>query len=558
MKSSLPCAIYTRKSSEEGLEQDFNSLHAQREACEAYIKSQQHEGWRVVPTHYDDGGYSGGSMDRPALNRLLDDLNHKRIKIVIVYKVDRLTRSLADFAKIVEKFDTLGVSFVSVTQQFNTTSSMGRLTLNVLLSFAQFEREVTGERIRDKISASKQKGMWMGGIPPPGYRPDGRRLVVEPQGAELIREIFRRYLALGSVRELRHSLMRDDLKSPSMTASTGRLIGNKFFMRSQLYRILSNPSYIGRIRHKDKSYEGSHPAIIDVATWDAVQSLLASNLKSHIKRRSMPSDSLLTGLLYDEQGGRLIASHSQKRSKRYRYYLSEGLVTGTRKESPHGIRLPAKDLETIVIEHLRQWLLTPEKLMAELDHLQAYDVQHIISHARQAAEALKSEDDARFTLIQKLLARVIIRQQSLHLHVRPLCLLHEQKKAIDPDEPVVLLDLEIQVQRCGFAMKLFIRGDSARIPQEPNTKLLNIIQQGLHWMEQLTSGEAANVGELSKKYRVTNSHITRQIYRAMLAPDIIRSVLSGTHPVTFTSETLKNNVPLPLDWHEQKRQLGFK
>ena len=558
MKTSLPCAIYTRKSSDEGLEQDFNSLHAQREACEAYIKSQQHEGWKVVPTHYDDGGYSGGSMDRPALNRLLDDLNHKRIKIVIVYKVDRLTRSLADFAKIVEKFDALEVSFVSVTQQFNTTSSMGRLTLNVLLSFAQFEREVTGERIRDKIAASKQKGMWMGGIPPTGYRPDGRTLVVEPQGADLIREIFRRYLVLGSVRELRHSLIRDELRSPPMTAATGRQIGNKFYIRSQLYRILSNPTYIGRIPHKDKSYEGNHPAIIDLATWDAVQALLASNLKNHIRRRSMPSDSLLTGLLYDDKGVRLIASHSQKRSKRYRYYLSEGLVTGTRKDSPQGIRLPARDLETIVIEHLRQWLLTPEKLITELDQLPPQDVQRLVGHALQAAETLNSETDTRFALVQRLLARVVVRQDSLHLHVRPLGLLHDQKKAITKDELVVILDLETRVQRCGFAMKLFIRGDSTKIRQEPNAKLLNIIQQGLQWMEELASGNAASVGELSKKYKVTNSHITRQIYRAMLAPEIIRSVLNGTHPISFTSETLKNKVPLPLNWQEQKFQLGFE
>ena len=201
MKATLPCAIYTRKSSDEGLEQDFNSLHAQREACEAFIQSQRHEGWKAVSTHYDDGGYSGGTLERPALKQLLDDLKRHRIKVVVVYKVDRLTRALADFAKIVEQFDALGVSFVSVTQQFNTTSSMGRLTLNVLLSFAQFEREVTGERIRDKIAASKKKGLWMGGYPPLGYRPNGRTLVVEPAEAALVKTIFSTYLQEGNVRQ---------------------------------------------------------------------------------------------------------------------------------------------------------------------------------------------------------------------------------------------------------------------------------------------------------------------------------------------------------------------
>src|SRR6202051_5040831 len=255
-------AIYTRKSSEEGLEQEFNSLAAQREACEAYIRSQQHEGWLLARNRYDDGGFSGGNLERPAAQRLLTDIRAGRIDIVVVYKVDRLTRSLADFARLVELFDAQGVSFVSVTQQFNTTSSMGRLTLNVLLSFAQFEREVTGERIRDKIAASKQKGMWMGGLVPLGYEVHERRLIVNQSEAETVREIFRRYLELGGVRLLMEELNRRGIRSKIRVAKNGKTSGGNSFFRGALYVLLSNPIYIGEIRHKGNSYSGEHSAIV--------------------------------------------------------------------------------------------------------------------------------------------------------------------------------------------------------------------------------------------------------------------------------------------------------
>src|SRR5438552_3120505 len=265
------CAIYTRKSSEEGLEQEFNSLQAQCEACEAYIRSQRHEGWISARTRYDDGGFSGGNMERPALQRLLADIQASRIDIIVVYKVDRLTRSLADFARLVEIFDTQGVSFVSVTQQFNTTSSMGRLTLNVLLSFAQFEREVTGERIRDKIAASKKKGMWMGGLVPLGYDLRDHELVINPAGAEMIRTLFRLYRELGTVRRVKEAADRLGLVTKQRQQRSGRLTGGEPFTRGHLYKILSNPLYIGEIEHKGVQYPGQHPPLIDGATWDAVQ-----------------------------------------------------------------------------------------------------------------------------------------------------------------------------------------------------------------------------------------------------------------------------------------------
>src|SRR3954454_23479137 len=268
------CAVYTRKSSEEGLEQDFNSLHAQREACEAFIRSQQGEGWRLIETAYDDGGLSGGTLERPALQHLLADIAQHRVDTIVVYKVDRLTRSLMDFAKLVELFDRHGVTFVAVTQQFNTTSSMGRLTLNILLSFAQFEREVIGERVRDKIAASKQKGMWMGGVAPLGYEIKDRKLAICPEGAETVRLIFCRYLELGSVRVLKQELDQTGIRSKERTRRDGSRIGGQSFSRGALYALLSNPIYIGEIAHKGVRYPGQHQAILDRAVWDAVQQRL--------------------------------------------------------------------------------------------------------------------------------------------------------------------------------------------------------------------------------------------------------------------------------------------
>ena len=293
------CAIYTRKSSEEGLEQDFNSLDAQREACAAYILSQAGEGWTRVSDTYDDGGLSGGSLERPALKRLLEDVSAKRIDIIVVYKVDRLTRSLLDFARLVEAFDGAGVSFVSVTQAFNTTTSMGRLTLNMLLSFAQFEREVTAERIRDKIAASKARGMWMGGTPPLGYRPEGRSLAIVETHAGIVREIFTRYLRLGTVRVLAESLATEGIEVPARTSSTGRAFGQRPFCRGQLYAILRNPVYVSLISHKGRTYPGNHPALVDRETWDAVQVQLSANVKGE-RRGRRPAQGLLAGRIAEE------------------------------------------------------------------------------------------------------------------------------------------------------------------------------------------------------------------------------------------------------------------
>src|SRR5436305_3115758 len=351
------CAIYTRKSSEEGLEQDFNSLHAQRESCDAYIKSQKREGWMALRTLYDDGGYSGGSMERPALQRLLGDIPSKAVNVVVVYKVDRLTRSLADFAKIVEIFDAAGVSFVSVTQQFNTTTSMGRLTLNVLLSFAQFEREVTGERIRDKIAASKQKGMWMGGWVPIGYDRKDRTLIINEAEAKTVRTIFELFLKLRNVRKLQAELARLKLRTKRYPTSTGKILGGLPFSRGHIYRILSNPLYIGEIAHKDIRHAGQHPSIVDRQTWDEVNALLGNNRRAHRDRTKAGYANLLAGLIYDEAGRRFVSSHTTKNGRRYLYYItSDG---SGRNPAPPGqakTRLPSADLDADVLSAFQKFL----------------------------------------------------------------------------------------------------------------------------------------------------------------------------------------------------------
>jgi site-specific DNA recombinase len=359
------CAIYTRKSSEEGLEQGFNSLHAQREACAAYVLSQASEGWTLLPGEYDDGGLSGGTLERPALQQLLADIAAGKIDIVVVYKVDRLTRSLLDFAKLVEAFDKAGTSFVSITQSFNTTTSMGRLTLNMLLSFAQFEREVTAERIRDKLAASKAKGMWMGGMPPLGYKPDGRSLAIVESNAELVRDIFARYKSLGNVRELAAYYAQQGILVPSRTAGTGRKFGGNRFTRGQLYAILKNPIYAGDIPHKDKVYPGNHPAIIDRKLFDAVQRQLAGHVKGQRGRRSEKGgcSSALAGKIFDEAGEPLLASHTTRRAQRYRYYVSKALHFGNAEGATSKIRLPAREVEQAVAAELAALFADPVELI---------------------------------------------------------------------------------------------------------------------------------------------------------------------------------------------------
>ncbi|RNI19118.1 recombinase family protein [Paracoccus pantotrophus] len=345
----LRCAVYTRKSSEEGLEQEFNSLHAQREACEAFIASQRSEGWVLVRDQYDDGGISGGTLERPGLKRLMADIEDGLVDVVVVYKIDRLSRSLADFAKLVEVFDRNGVTFVSVTQSFNTTTSMGRLTLNILLSFAQFEREVTAERIRDKVAASRKKGMWMGGVPPFGYRVENRKLLVDEDTAAHVRWIFARFLEIGSCTELAREVGMRGLRTPR-----GNRIDKKY-----LYRMLSNRAYLGEAVHKGDSYPGEHDAIIDRETWDKVHAILQESPRKRAARTRADTPALLKGLLFGPDGAAFSPTHTRKGGRLYRYYVSQTVLKHGAGACPIG-RVPAGEVEAAVIDQLRAVFRQPE------------------------------------------------------------------------------------------------------------------------------------------------------------------------------------------------------
>ena len=352
---TVRCAIYTRVSTDQGLEQDFNSLDAQYDASQAYIRSQAHAGWTLLRGKYDDGGFSGGNTDRPALQRLLEDVQAGKIDVIVVYKVDRLTRSLADFAKLVELFDEHNVSFVSVTLQFNTTTSMGRLTLNVLLSFAQFEREVTSERIRDKISASKRKGLWVGGMAPLGYETKDRRITVNEAEAERVRTIFRCYLKLGSLNLLMAELRKRDIVSKIRKLKSGETVGGIPFTRGPLAHLLRNRFYIGEVSFKGETLPGEQPAILDRELFEAVQAKLSEQVSNHTIAR-IQSQALLTGRIFDDRGNRMSPTHARKGNTKYRYYISSALLTGAADRVGSVHRVPAIDIEALVIKSAREHL----------------------------------------------------------------------------------------------------------------------------------------------------------------------------------------------------------
>jgi site-specific DNA recombinase len=464
---SRRCAIYTRKSSEEGLEQEFNSLAAQREACEAYIRSQQHEGWVLARPRYDDGGFSGGNLERPALQRLLADIRTGRIDIVVVYKVDRLTRSLVDFARLVELFDAEAVSFVSVTQQFNTTSSMGRLTLNVLLSFAQFEREVTGERIRDKIAASKKKGMWMGGNVPLGYDADERTLVINPAEAETVRRIFALYRELGCVRRVKEEADRLGLRTKCRTAANGIERGGKPFSRGHLYTLLSNPIYTGQIVHKGQLHPGQQPALIDDASWSMVRDQLAANTRDHRHRAKAAEPSLLAGLLVDARGERLTASHAVKKGRRYRYYVSAALITNAGTDRAQGWRLAAREIEEAVIRILADALTSPAKLVERFgaasmpnDH-----IPKLLNRAARLAAALGGSPDERAKLVRELVEKIIVDEKTIIIKLQRTALLDgdvPSSASANGCDSAIELTATVAFTRRGAETKLVLPGLRSR------------------------------------------------------------------------------------------------
>ena len=529
---SVRCAIYTRVSTDQGLDQDFNSLDAQYEAASAYIKSQAHAGWTQIRSRYDDGGYSGGSTDRPDLQRLLEDIRARKIDVIVVYKVDRLTRSLADFAKLVELFDAHGVSFVSVTQQFNTTTSMGRLTLNVLLSFAQFEREVTSERIRDKVAASKRKGIWVGGNLPLGYEMrDGKVAVVEEE-AEQVRFIFRSYLELGSVNALVRDLGERDIRTKFRKLSTGTTRGGIPFGRGSLYYLLGNRFYIGEVKYKNEILPGEQPPILDRALFEAVRKQALAQW-SHRNFARSKSNHLLAGLLYDDAGHPMVPTHATKAGVRYRYYASTPVLHGEAKTASAGSisRVPATEVEDAVVKSLK-------------DHLAE-------QHNGQTANAASLNDR---TSLEHLVAAIEVHKDRLIVRLKSDT---EDEASGHPDDR--LLTIAWQKPPSKRRRQILLPSTKSRSEVRPQhferrAQLVSAIAKGRQWLDDVVSGRMTNVAELCARENCSVRQVNMTISLAFLAPNLVKAAIEGRLPRGIGIERLRD---LPSEWSRQFEVLGL-
>jgi site-specific DNA recombinase len=559
-QKSLKCAIYTRKSTEEGLEQAFNSLDAQREACEAFAKSQAHEGWQVLPEHYDDGGFSGGTMDRPALARLLSEIEFGQIDVVIVYKVDRLSRSLADFVRLIELFDQTDVSFVSVTQQFNTSTSMGRLTLNVLLSFAQFEREVTSERIRDKIAASKKKGMWMGGLVPLGYDRVEKQLVVNEDEALLVRHIYDRYLTLACVRELKAELDQDGyLSKPRPEHHKSQ--GHKPFSRGALYTILKNPVYIGKVHHKGELHDGKHAAIVDKAIWGKVQKTLARNRSKKAARASAKYPSLLGGLVWDDKGNRMSPTYTRRKNRHYPYYISQAVLQYKENEGGSVLRIPGKILEATVTDLVLDYLNSPEKILDLLtDRSFSADVldQAVRTGARLARDWQSREASEQIAVLNESVEKVIVAREAITVHLdqnQLFYMLAGRTPDIESNKPIVLT-AKVKLQRSGIESKLvYPAGKKPPVHNRSIKALQEALLKSMQWNEDLIYGNVRSIDALIERDNLNPRQVHRLRKLAFLAPDIMDRIITGDVPETLTLERLKKD--FPIDWDAQRSHFGL-
>ena len=544
------CAIYTRKSCEEGLEQNFNSLHAQREACAAYVLSQASEGWSALPEVYDDGGLSGGTLARPALTRLLDDIAAGSMDIVVVYKVDRLTRSLLDFTKLVEAFDKANVSFVSITQSFNTTTSMGRLTLNMLLSFAQFEREVTAERIRDKIAASKAKGMWMGGVCPLGYRPTGRTLAIVPEHAEVVRELFRNYLEVGNVRLLEQQLEQAGQRVPTRLTASGASLGGGTFKRGQLYAMLSNPTYVGEVHHKGNVYAGLQQPIIKRDIWDRVQAALAANQQGIQRGKSIPTVSVLAGLVFDEDGTPLVASHACKGKLRYRYYVSKALQNGS---TSQGIRMSAPELEKAVSEEVAKAFDQP-MLIADIAGLpmQVDTLRELLPACALVAQMLRKREPL---ILRNLVSKVEVTVAGIKVKVSTTSIASSLSTLVREGAPEhVYLNVRAQLRRSGRVVRLIDVDRHSPLNPEPQAHLVRLLALGSEWWREIVR-DGVTVTEVARRHNVDKSYVTRVVRANFLAPTVVDQILAGAHPAGLDAKRLLALTDLPHCWEDQKREL---
>lgn len=531
MMKPVRCAIYTRKSSEEGLAQDFNSLDAQREACEAYIKSQMHEGWILVNKQYNDGGYSGGTMERPAFKELLKDIGNEEIDIVVVYKVDRLTRSLMDFSKIIDVFDKHETSFVSITQQFNTTTSMGRLTLNILLSFAQFEREVTGERIRDKIAASKKKGMWMGGRPPIGYKKEDKKLVIHKEEAQKVRMIFDKYLDLKSVPKLMHYLKENEIKTRT----------DKNFSKGQLYHLLANKVYIGKIIHKDKVYDGEHEAIISEEIFEEVQKLLYENKADKTCGTKCSSNSLLAGLIFDDKNNLMTPSHSNSHKRRYRYYVSTALKNCNDNEVGTISKIPAGEVEKFVVETTKEFLQDKGQIQKLVKDFKVSKQNKLIYMAQNI------EDYSDPKLIRAIIYKIVISKNLIEITLNENSLINvfnalsNNQKFVIPDKrekfnPITITK-KIKITQTSRNDNILILNAKEYDTPEPNPYLVNAIVKSYYYHKQIQAGRT--IEDLQSEEGFKDSKYIRNILNLKyISPTLTEQILTGTQPKDLSLQKL--------------------
>ena len=503
--STKRCAIYTRKSTDHNLDLAFNSLDAQREACEAYIKSQAHEGWKLITRKYDDGAFSGASLDRPALQELLDEVRANRIDIIVVYKVDRLTRSLADFAKLVELFDAHNVSFVSITQSFNTTSSMGRLTLNVLLSFAQFEREVIGERVRDKIAASKRKGIWVGGPVPLGYKIINKQPVIDPEEASIVRTIFQTYLDTGSIVALAAELDRRGLKPIGRMLSNGQIRKAERFRPSPLAHLLKNRFYISEIVYRGAIYPGSHEPLLDKDLFEAVQQKLSEQRIDRAKsRKSLLA--LLTGLIYDDHGNLMAPIYTIKKGIHYRYYVSRALLEGRRSEA------------------------------GSVRRVSATEVEHLVLNALQAKIKLESEQK-NDNMIKQHVERVIIRSTGIELILK----VEDTNGAITSTTCIPFTPRSLP--RKGV---VHTPAHQSLDPQKRDA-VIDAIARSRRWVQRLTDEPALTTQELAREDKIAERYLRHVLPLAFLSPRIVKAIIDGTAPAHLSVASLTHAIPFRWD-----------
>ncbi len=542
------CAIYTRKSTEDGLEQEFNSLHAQREACEAYVLSQRHEGWTLIPDEYDDGGFSGGSMARPGLQRLLADVETGRVDVIVVYKVDRLTRSLADFAKIVERLDAKEASFVSVTQAFNTTTSMGRLTLNVLLSFAQFEREVTSERIRDKIAASKKKGLWMGGPVPLGYVVKDRKLVVEPTEAEQVRHIMRRYVGSGSSTILLAVLAADGVRTKIQRQTSGPHRGGIPFARGSLFHLLKNPVYRGMIVHKGQAYPGEHEPIVDEELWNEVQSRLAEKAPPRKRGTNRQQDALFLDRLFDPGGRPMVIDYSVNGVRRYRYYQSRRDLV--RKASANVTRVSVGVLEQYVVGHLSALLGDQHQLRRISGITDGARLALLLANADQFLHDL-GDPSSREAAVRSLVKRVQINTADVAVRIGADVLVGDGADVTDWD-----LTLASPPQKPFREAKLMISaGDGQKI--ERDEKLVDLISEAFETRALVSASPDVALHKLAKREGRCRKQMTQLLKISWLSPPLVNAIMNGSQPAGLTRKRIMA-IDLPRGWADQERLLGYQ